>query len=259
MERPQAAELDTLLATVEEMRQAERHIRELKARLAGEAHALANIEDKSTRIASAVYAYWFAPEANASDLTFGAIGQKHPSKLLKYVGAQPTGIKCDLCKAELEIGSREQMKQVLNRADGRAHYAEGYSVLCGECREAVFEARHEEYERDLERLDARLAEIAAMDYLDYLQTPDWAHQRAHYLQGLMSMMKTIECETCGSESALGLYHRTLPGGARFDNLICLCQSCMTPSMEAGRLAGEATDRNRVSPALRSRIIAQFSD
>jgi hypothetical protein len=259
MERPRNAQLDAILATVDEIRAAEEHARNLRERLSAQSHALAEIEDKPARIASAVYAYWFAPEAKASDLTFGAIGQNHPSKLLKYVGAQPTGVHCDRCKAELEIGSREQMKQVLSRSDGRAHYAEGYGGLCGECREAIFEARREEHEHKVELLHARCAEIAAMDYADYLETQDWAYQRARYLEFLLDATKALGCETCGAERHLGLYHKSQPGRGMFDALILLCQSCMTPLMAAGRLAGEARERNRVSEALVSRLIAQHQD
>lgn len=260
MERPQAAELDAILATVEEIRQAELRIRDLKVRLSQEAHALAHIEDKPTRIASAVYAYWFAPEASASDLTFGAIGQKHPSKLLKYVGAQPTGVHCERCEAELEIGSREQMKQVLAKAARGYPIPEGYRILCSGCWEAVFEARSDEWERAEQLLRARASEIAKLEYADYLQTADWVHQRVRYLGLLLDLTKSpLECEACGAAEELGLYHKTLERLGRSDDLILLCVTCADALMGAGRLAGRPTERNRVSETFAKRLEKQVLD
>ena len=260
MDRPISPELDTILATVEEIRRAESHIRDLKARLAREAQAIGGIVDRKDRIAAAVYAYWFAPEVHATDLSFAATGRRHASALLKYAGSMPTGIACDRCQAELEITSREQMKQVLSRSTGGPSYAEGYRLLCGECRELVFDARLEEHERAVQILHERASEIARMDYTDYLQTEDWAHQRVQYLELLLSQAKSpLECETCGTRDEFGVYHKTLEGMGWSDDLILLCEACADALLGAGRLAGRPTERNLVSKVLAGRLEAQHLD
>ena len=75
MQRPENPQLDAIFATVERIREAEASLRALKARVAAEAHTLAEISDKRARVEAALYAYWYAPEVNASDISFGATGR----------------------------------------------------------------------------------------------------------------------------------------------------------------------------------------
>jgi hypothetical protein len=94
MDQPKTPQLETLMATVAEIRQLQQRLKELKERTSTEAHALYDIADRNLRLQSAAYAYWYAPEVNAKDLAFGAIRQAHPSKLVKLIGSQPSNIPC---------------------------------------------------------------------------------------------------------------------------------------------------------------------
>lgn len=257
MERPKAQELDILLGTVEEIRRAQLHIADLKRRLSEEALNLAKIPDRRTRIASAAYAYWFAPEAHAADLAFGAIGHRHPSKLLPHVGAQPAGIECDRCKIELEIASREQMRRVLTQSARGYPMPEGYRILCADCREAVYAARHHEHERERNNQMMRAREIRAMSYSDYLETEDWQGQCCRHLRMLLRMArKPLACEACSARSEFGIYHRTLDNLGESDDLILLCDPCMMALMGSARLAGQPGEGNRIGKALVNRVTAE---
>lgn len=58
-------------------------MKELKDQGGAKAQALANITDQKTRLAAAVYAYWNAPEINASALSFKATGKASPVHALE--------------------------------------------------------------------------------------------------------------------------------------------------------------------------------
>lgn len=247
MHKPSSVELDAILATVAQIRESEAHILQLKARLATEAKGLSAIEDRKDRIQAAVYAYWFAPEAHASDLSFGATGRSYAGELRQHAGSVPTGIECDRCSAELEITSREQMKTVLSRSKNKSNYAEGYRALCGECREVVFAERDIEYERREREVAARGSAIARMSYAEYLQTEDWRQQREHHLSNLLAAHRTpLECEACAEAESLGVYHRNLEALGLRDDLILLCDTCRDALLGAGRLAGAPGPQHRVS-------------
>jgi hypothetical protein len=114
MERPESSELDAIFATAAEIRATEARLKELKVQGSAQAQALANIADKKVRLAAAIYAYWYAPEINASDLSFGATGKAHPSALLKLVGPVSVGVPCERCGQDMPITSRANMKAVLD-------------------------------------------------------------------------------------------------------------------------------------------------
>lgn len=247
MQKPGSVELDAILATVAQIRESEALILQLKARLTTEAKGLSAIEDRKDRIQAAVYAYWFAPEAHASDLSFGATGRAYAGELRQHAGSVPAGIECDRCRAELEITSREQMKTVLSRSKNKSNYAEGYRVLCGECREAVLAERDVEYERREREVAARGRVIAGMTYAEYLDTRDWRQQREHHLTYLLAAHRMpLECEACADAGSLGVYHRNLDRLGIRDDLILLCDTCRDALLGAGRLAGTPGPQHRVS-------------
>lgn len=116
MDKPGCAELEAILATADEYRAPEARLKALKAQGSTQAQALATVTDKRTRLATAVYAYWFAPETNASDLAFGATGRAHPSALNKLMGPVSIGVNCERCDPEIPITSRPHIKALLDGA-----------------------------------------------------------------------------------------------------------------------------------------------
>lgn len=238
MERPKSAELDTLFATVDEIRATEEHLKRLKDRVATEAQALAKIPAKKDRIEAGVYAYWYAPEVHAADIAMGATGRTHPARMLKAAGPVSVGVPCDRCQADLPIYSRNQMKETLDRLRGGYGWPEGYRVLCFACEEAIHADRDVERRKlDSER-EQRDRELAALSYADYLQTEDWQQAKGAFLWWRADESQALTCETCNAEDDRGVYHKTLDRLGGGDDLVLLCATCRNALLKAGRLAGE---------------------
>lgn len=256
MEKPDCAELEAILATADEYRATEARLKALKAQGSAQAHALATISDKKTRLAVATYAYWFAPEINASDLAFGATGKAHPSALNKLMGPVSIGVPCERCAQDMPITSRTHMKDVLGGIQGGARWAEGYSIICVSCQEEVMAARDVEY-RKQERAQAdRERVLAAMPYAVYLQTDDWLDQRDAYLASLLAFRHTnLGCETCGALGERGVFHKSLERLGSSDDIILLCDPCASALQSAGKLAGLPCEKNQLQPSTEKRIMA----
>ena len=256
MDKPDCAELEAILATADEYRATEARLKALKTQGSAQAQALAGITDKRTRLAAATYAYWFAPEINASDLAFGATGRAHPSALNKLMGPVSIGVNCERCDRDLPITSRTQMKAVLDGVQGVARFAEGYRVICTPCREAVLAARDVAYREEDSLRSERQRVLAAMPYADYLETEDWRDQRDSFLSCLIDLRHTdLGCETCGSQGQRGVFHRSLDRLGAGDDLILLCAPCATALQGAGKLAGPPCEGNRLKASTVQRIVA----
>ena len=161
IDRPKVAQLDALLATVAKIHRAEARLSALKEQAAGEARALAEITDKKLRIEAGFYAYWFAPEVSATDIALGATGRRHPAKLMKLAGAVSIGIPCSRCEEDLPIRSRNQMKEVLDRARRADPWPGAYRFLCVGCQNALDEERLLERMAECDAHDVRQRELAA--------------------------------------------------------------------------------------------------
>lgn len=256
MERPESSELDAIFATAAEIRATEARLKELKVQGSAQAQALANIPDKKIRLAAAIYAYWYAPEINASDLSFGATGKAHPSALLKLVGPVSVGVPCERCGQDMPITSRANMKAVLDGVQSGPRWAEGYSVICAPCQEAVMAARDVEREREEKARAKRSRELAAMPYPAYLETEEWRTQRDHYLWFLLeSHQSDLGCETCGAGGDRGIFHKSLDHLGFGDEIIVLCDPCASALLGAGKLAGPPGEGNRLRASTESRILA----
>lgn len=257
MQRPDCPELDTLLASVEELRAAESHLAALKAKIAQDAQGLSKIVNKAERIAAGVYAYWYAPEAHASDIALGTTGRTHPGRLLKLGGPVSVGVPCDRCQADLPIHSRNQMKETLDRLRGGYRWPEGYRVLCFTCEEAIHDGRRVEQTRlDRER-DQRERELAALPYADYLQTDDWRDAKSAFLWFRAQEYQALSCETCNGEGDRGVYHKSLERLGGGDDLVLLCAGCRDALRKANRMAGEPGPANLLSPAEADAILSHL--
>lgn len=258
MQRPKSAQLDALFSTVEQMRQAEQALKDLKARAAAEAQALATILDKKARIEAAIYAYWFVPEVNASDIAMGATGRTHPGRLLKLAGPVSVGVPCDRCGEDLPIRSRNQMKDVLDRKEGGPRWPEGYRLLCVGCEDKLHEERRQENDQAYRSRQARQRELSALPYQDYLRTPDWLEVRGRHLwYRLDAEGPDLDCEVCRSQESLGIYHRTLEGLGGSDDLVLLCGGCFHVLKEGQRIAGDPGMGNRISTTEARELAADY--
>ncbi|MGA0606576.1 hypothetical protein ACO2Q0_11290 [Phenylobacterium sp. VNQ135] len=260
MERPNSPQLDTLLATVEELRLQEARLAELKALVATQAQALSQIANKASRIEAAIYAYWYAPEVHASDLALGATGRAHPGRLLKAAGPVSVGVPCDRCGEDLPIRSRNEMKETQERLRSSPRWAEGYRVLCLGCEEAVLDARRLASDRQDKARAARCQVLAALPYADYLRTPEWRDAMAQHLWFRAHEFQNLGCEACGSEEERGVYHKSLDDLGHADDVVLLCATCRGALAGAGKLAGEPGPQNRLKDADAERILAErFAD
>jgi len=256
MERPDSSELDSIFATSAAIRATEARLKELKVQGSAQAQALAKIADKKTRLAVAVYAYWHAPEINASDLSFGATGRAHPSALLKLVGPVSVGVPCERCEQDMPITSRAHMKAVLDGVQSGPRWAEGYSVLCTPCQDAVLDARDVARDREEKARVQREGQLATMPYPTYLETSEWRTQRDYHLWFLLeSRQADLGCETCGSVGDRGIFHKSLDRLGSGDEIIILCDPCASALLGVGKLAGPPCEGNRLRASTESRILA----
>lgn len=133
IKRPEAPQLDAILATAEKINRAEKRLAVLRKKVAQEARALAEIPDKRLRIEAGFYAYWFAPDVPSKDIALGATGRPHPGKLIKLAGPVSIGVPCDRCGEDMPIRSRSQMKEVLEQARSGPSSLLRYRLVCIPC------------------------------------------------------------------------------------------------------------------------------
>jgi hypothetical protein len=243
IKRPDAPQLDAIFATVEKIHRAEKRLAALRDQVAGEARALAQIPDKSLRIEAGFYAYWFAPEAPATDIAMGATGRAHPGKLLKLAGPVSVGVPCDRCGQDLPIRSRSHMKEVLEQARSGPSSMLRYRLVCIPCQNALQEESLNELMAESDASEARRRELAAVPYAEFLQTPEFEQARDLHLWWLCDRTHALECETCSSDAQLGLYHKWAGEQGAHGDTILLCASCRDALVACGKLAGPPCERN----------------
>jgi hypothetical protein len=253
IERPKAEQLDRLLATVDKIHRAEARLASLKEQASHEARALAEIPDKNLRVQAGFYAYWFAPEVPATDIALGATGRAHPGKLIKLAGAVSVGVPCARCGEDLPIHSRNQMKEVIDLArEGQRSNAR--RLLCISCQNALAEESLREREMEVEADDLRRREIAAMSYAEYLRTPEFERSRDLHLWWLAEQARALECEACGADAPLGLYHKSQGDRGRYGDVILLCATCRDALLNAGKLVPPAPAGHHISPEMAHAVL-----
>jgi hypothetical protein len=246
IDRPKAAQLDALLATVAKIRRAEARLTELKEQAALEARALAQIDDKKLRIGAGFYAYWFAPEVSATDIALGATGRSHPARLMKLAGSVSIGVACHRCREDLPIRSRNQMKEVLRDARVGDPLPGAYRILCIPCQNALNEESLQERMAEVDAYHARQPELEAMSYAEYLETDEFDEARALHLWWHADRYQALECEACDDGTTLGIYHKPPENGARRGGLIMLCAVCRDALLAAGKLGETPLAANLIS-------------
>lgn len=259
MDRPNLPQLDAILEAVDQLRDLEERKATAKAELDARVKALEAVSDREARLRAAVYAYWFAPEINANLLALAVTGKAHPSAMLSKAGAAVSiGVACDRCGEDMEITSRTQLRDI-QRAVGETHYRmpEGYSVICAGCREAVYDARREEYElREGER-DARSRVLARLSYRDYLRTPDWENRWRVAAEFMLFERHELSCETCEQRDDLSFVHQSFDLVGTEERILLLCRPCWIALESAGKLAERPIAENRADRRELDRLEAAF--
>lgn len=257
MEKPENPQLDTILATVDDIREAEAMIAALKTKLATEIATLAGIPDRKLRRSIGVYAYWIAPELNANDLALATVGKRSSAAMLKGFTTS-IDIMCERCKADIEVSSRTQMRQLSRSAAGQTYpLPEGFRVICGECREEIFEERR--VAGDVQRALSvqRERDLLAMPYADFVRTADWADIRDHYLYHLLAIGRDLLCEICSAPEPLSVIHKAPRTVGEFDKLALQCAGCTELLSAGNKLPFKPDPANAVSRRHLDRITLAF--
>ena len=143
-------------------------------------------------------------------------GISNISDLKQIVGSCDVVSKCGVCKKEIRItvNTLTQLKTEMSRK---------HSWLCDECSENDMKNRREIREDGEKQFGLRLQELKAMDYTDFLKTPEWDNTRKKTLR-----RAGYKCQLCNKDkTTLNVHHKTyerigeeLPG-----DLIVLCNGC----------------------------------
>ena len=136
-------------------------------------------------------------------------GISNISDLKQIVGSCDVVSKCGVCKKEIRItvNTLTQLKTEMSRK---------HSWLCDEYRREIREDGEKQF-------GLRLQELKAMDYTDFLKTPEWDNTRKKTLR-----RAGYKCQLCNKDkTTLNVHHKTyerigeeLPG-----DLIVLCKGC----------------------------------
>jgi len=248
MKRPTCPSMDEItgiLTDIAQMKEAipqmEEAIAQLKQRLrATLANMAAELSSETERIEAARYLYWTEGEVPSAAIAEGLLGA-NIYHLRAMVGTNTAEILCDRCGELVPFSNRTQLQEAVRnlrraQADGRARYAEGYVVICDACWLSVRQERDKGSEAYHRQFLARLHELRAMRYQEYLRTPEWQSRRAHHLKSA-----GFRCQVCNAGSVpLEVHHRTYErrGNEYFNDLIALCRPCHDLFHREGRLAEE---------------------
>lgn len=245
MERPELTELKALLAAVDDLRAAEEKVVDAKARLVDRVNDLGNVADRALRLNAAIYAYWVAPEVNANQLALVTIGRNHPTAMLKNSDGVSIGIACDRCHQDMEITSRTQLRETMRCANEQCTLMpEGYRVICGPCREAVYEARYAAHLERAELDDTQRRNLERLSYRNYLLTPEWAERRAQAISEALSVHGELTCQICTAQEPLSFTHLSLDLVGHVERVELLCATCWGALDAAGKLAHTPVEENR---------------
>jgi hypothetical protein len=232
MEKPSSEIIEQIISVIEDMREMESAIKELKEK----ANSLvSNIVDESNKLDIAAYLYWLYPEIRAKELAHAVIGESNVHKFLNSIQSVTANINCDRCEQLVEIKSRTQLNEEIKRTNsGYSHWAEGYRVLCKTCQTEVMAERHAQSQTSERARNQRLNELIRMPYREYLQTPEWKERRLKHLKSVGH-----RCQVCNSPiQPLDVHHRTYErrGLEYYKDLIVLCRDCHSTFHDAGKLA-----------------------
>lgn len=119
--------LQTMLATVTELRACEARLVELRNQLLENTKALARIEHAEERLQAGLQVYWSVPESNANEIARAVLGRPDVYRLLKLGPPHPLGVDCTTCGKTIEVRSRAEAASFLKSRH------EGDALSCSRC------------------------------------------------------------------------------------------------------------------------------
>lgn len=226
-ERDEPLPIDLLAGPLAALEQAEAALYEAKQRLEEEEErvyiARRVLANAATEPELAHYVYWQMPEVHAEWLV-APLGVWCVHALLDAIGPlHETGIPCNACCQDILAASRTAL----------ARLDQEHEPLCGGCQARRAAARESEWTRHIAAREARVIELRALPYGDYLRTPEWGQTRKGALR-----RARYRCQACNTSDPLDVHHRTYErlGAERNDDLIALCRGCHSLFHRKGALA-----------------------
>ena len=235
---PLVDEIDVALEVYEEL-SAHLQTAEQRFKLALVSFAERSESSAEARRAMLHRLYWDTREISATWIAeaFGIV----PQRVAREAGHLAMEMHCTTCQKPyiLNVKSRSHLAEV------RSQTADKLTYLCIECEAAARQATQQKQQQEramftlnmaeeLERRKARIAELRAMPYADYLQTPEWSARRQRAFKRAW-----FRCQLCNSsKGGLNVHHRTYErlGDERDSDLIVLCEKCHEIFHREGKLA-----------------------
>ena len=232
MKKPESEILNRIISIIEDRRDMELAIKELKER----ANSLVDeISAENYKFEIAAYLYWLFPEIRSKELSQATLGEINIQKFLNSIHSVTASIDCERCGNLIEIKSRTQLSEVTKTSKSNiVQYSEGYKVLCESCRIEVMDERRDKWKENQRIKTERQEILKTMPYRDYLQTPEWKERRQKHL-----LSADYRCQICNSvKQPLNVHHRTYErrGNEYYTDLIVLCRDCHVTFHENGKLA-----------------------
>ncbi len=139
-----------------------------------------------------------------------------------------------LCKSCLSINRTSTNQQEVEQRLVKARYTKTKRDEQQKEREVQYQRGKEDKQAQVEKKRARIQELRAMPYRDYLLTPDWQKKRLYALKRAGG-----RCQVCNHlNKRLDVHHRTYErlGDEHYTDLLVLCHSCHGTFHKNGKLA-----------------------
>lgn len=240
MKPPKIEKLKDIEAILTDISETEASLESLKEQLHDKVENLGEeIEDREQLLELAAYLYWMVPEIKSASIALALTGEPKVHSLKKILPSVTAEIYCDRCNAAIPFESRSKLHGTIRdlqqqKKRGIARWAEGYSIVCEDCRNEIFTERNEKYNLERAAYQKRLLELRSMPYREYLRTPEWQTRRKRHLKSA-----GYKCQVCNASSTrLDVHHRTYErrGEELFKDLIVLCRGCHELFHKEGKLA-----------------------
>lgn len=233
MKKPDVPSMLEIEAILNDIRDAENILAELKSRLCEMPKKMAlELATEEERVNAARYLYWLISEIPTDAITIGLFGTNVGVR--KFLGKITGDISCDRCETPMVFRSRSHLKETQKSISSTyTRYAEGYRILCNPCWEDVQALRNREWKQAEAKQQARLKVLATMPYYQYLQSTEWQERRKQHLKS-----SGYRCQICNAYGVrLNVHHRTYErrGCEYYKDLVTLCEDCHNIFHKEGKL------------------------
>ncbi len=229
--------MEELKAVVTDLQEAEDAVQILEQRLDEIVLGLRDrIEDHDKLMQAASYVYWMVPSVKVKTIAQGVFGNDEVRQVLQVIPAVSAGISCERCAREIPVTSRTNFQELMRELRRNRRFPNEYGVVCNDCRAKIMAGRWHEQSQCDAAWEARLRELRAMPYREYLLTPEWEDRRARHLRSA-----GYRCQVCNAGGTrLDVHHRTYErlGEELFKDLVVLCNKCHELFHREGRLSHE---------------------